>query len=401
MPQDCADAGELATASAGSAELSLIEQIVATVATAAGASCAFLERRTAQPGVVEVLGASGAGAPPIGRQPARLGDPLAGTLALPLVLEGRQRGAIVAVGLAPERARDASLTVALEPLARAGALALECFELRQELADAAVAAGERHFRLVSGTAHHLRDLLGVSSAYLQLLETETSLTPRQQEYVQSSRRNMELSVRLMAELLDLGRVETGRMALEWAPTDVRSVIRSMLRDYQRADLTRGIAVEVHLDEALPVIRSDFDMLHRVLDTLLSNAFRYSPAGSVVTIAASLRSGRRADDPGSWICVSVSDQGPGVRQRDDVFEEIAQVEASTSPGLRLAISRRLTRLLGGDLTLEASPGPGSTFTFWLPVPPDNSADPAASTPPAREEPKQQRRPYPGGRDPAVK
>jgi signal transduction histidine kinase len=166
----------------------------------------------------------------------------------------------------------------------------------------------------------------------------------------------------------------------------------MLKDYQRAGLTRGIAVELSLDDALPVIASDFDMLYRVLDTLLSNAFRYSPPGSAVSIDARVRSGRRTDDPGRWVCVTVTDQGPGVRQRDDVFEEIARVEASTSPGLRLAISRRLCRLLGGDLTLDSEHGPGSSFTLWLPV---------AAPPPSRPEPPRHQRAWPGGRDSALK
>jgi signal transduction histidine kinase len=278
----------------------------------------------------------------------------------------------------------------LVPLCWAGALAITQHGLRDELKHATSEADERHFRLVSGTAHHLRDLLGVSSAYLQLLENETSLTDKQLDYLRASRRNMELGVRLMAELLDLGRVETGRMALEWAPLDVRAVTRGMLRDYERAGLTRGTHTRVLLDEPLPLVSSDLDTLNRVLDTLLSNAFRYSPQGGEVVIGASVRTGRRAGDPSNWICVTVSDQGPGVRQHEDVFEEIKRVEASTSPGLRLAISRRLARLLGGDLTLDPQAGSGSTFTLWLPV-----LAPAPRMPEPRA-----RRARPGGRDPAV-
>jgi signal transduction histidine kinase len=389
MQPDTSGFGGRAVPLAATSDSSMIEQTAASLVAATGAKCAFLERLTADPAVVEVLGSSGEGAPAPGPWPARTGTS-PGMVVLPLLLDGVERGALVALGIAPERTADPALVKLLDPLACAGALALRNRDLRDRLPEAAAESGERHFRLVSGTAHHLRDLLGVSSAYLQLLEAATSLTPRQLEYVRSSRRNMELSVRLMAELLDLGRVETGRMALEWAATDVRAVIRSMLKDYQRADLTRGIGVEIRLDDALPVIPCDFDMLHRVLDTLLSNAFRYSPPGSAVSISAEVRSGRRADDPGSWVCVTVADQGPGVRQRDDVFEEIARVEASTSPGLRLAISRHLARLLGGDLRLDSPSGTGSTFTLWLPVPAGSSS---------REQPPLHRS-RAGGRDPAL-
>lgn len=390
MRAEPAGPGEVSDSPARRPHLPPIARISAAVAAAARARCAYVERFTAEATVVEVLGGSGEGTPPPGLHPARSGEPAADTLVLPLVVDREVRGAIVALGAAPEHLRDPTLRPMLVPLCWAGALAITEHGLREELKDATSDADERHFRLVSGTAHHLRDLLGVSSAYLQLLENETSLTETQLEYLRASRRNMELAVRLMAELLDLGRVETGRMALEWAPIDVRAVTRGMLRDYERAGLTLGIRIQVRLDDPLPLISSDLDMLNRVLDTLFSNAFRYSPQGGEVVIGASVRTGRRAGDPSKWICVTVADQGPGVRQHDEVFEEIKRVEASTSPGLRLAISRRLARLLGGDLTLEPDAGSGSTFTLWLPV----------RAPASRMQEQRPQRARPGGRDPAL-
>jgi signal transduction histidine kinase len=86
----------------------------------------------------------------------------------------------------------------------------------------------------------------------------------------------------------------------------------------------------------------------------------------VTITASVRAGRRSSDPQQWVCITVHDQGPGVADRELVFEEVARAESTTStPGFRLAISRRIARLLGGDLSLESRPT-GSSFSLWLPM-----------------------------------
>lgn len=220
---------------------------------------------------------------------------------------------------------------------------------------------------MNGIVHYMKDVLGAASEYVQLMDTEAPLTPRQAEYTQASRRNIETALRLLGELLEMARVDTGRVRLEWEPVDVASVVRGMLRDYEMANATSGIRFDTRVEAGLMRIRADVDMLRRILDSLLSNAVRYTPPGGVVTVTTGARVGRRAHDPRNWICVTIADEGPGVRERDQVFEEIPRAEAVSSlPGFRLAISRRLARLLGGDLTLETHEGRGSAFTLWLPM-----------------------------------
>jgi signal transduction histidine kinase len=87
----------------------------------------------------------------------------------------------------------------------------------------------------------------------------------------------------------------------------------------------------------------------------------------------MKPGRRKTDPLRYVCLSVTDVGPGIGDQDLIFEETYRVERrGERPGFRLAIARRIARLLGGELTLDTKPGHGSTFTLWLPdVPPESA------------------------------
>jgi signal transduction histidine kinase len=125
---------------------------------------------------------------------------------------------------------------------------------------------------------------------------------------------------------------------------------------------------VRAEEGLPRIMSDVDLLRRVLDTLLSNAVRFTPPDGRIDVVLRSQPGRRARDPHAWLCVDVCDEGPGLRDQEQVFDDAARAEAlAASPGFRLPIARRIARLLGGDLTLESSDHHGCRFTMWLPQP----------------------------------
>jgi signal transduction histidine kinase len=130
-----------------------------------------------------------------------------------------------------------------------------------------------------------------------------------------------------------------------------------------------------MPDNLPIIETDVDQVRQILDNLLGNAVRYTPVGGRITVRADIRPGRRKTDPSKYICLSVSDTGPGIGDHDLIFEEVYRVERrGGTPGFRLAISRRIARLLGGELTLETQTDAGSTFTLWLP----GSAPEAAAT-----------------------
>lgn len=361
---------------AATADASMLEQTTAAVAAVTGASSAYLERVTHEPDVVEVLAATGPLAPPLGFGPPSAGRN-GGAYRLPLRLDDRLIGNIVALDVPPAVVLDASAPGQLELLGCVGALALRNLLLARELDTMNAQTAERRFRLTSGIVQYMKEVLGAASEYVQLLDTESDLSERQQQYIHGSRRNLDAGLRLMSELLELSRVETGRVALEYELTDMAAVVRGITRDFELLEGTSGIQFRTEVESPLMRSYTDLDLLRRILDALLANAVRYSPATGVVTVRAQLRPGRRANDPGSWVCIAVTDDGPGVRESEQVFEEVARAETITGArGFRLAISRRLARLLGGDLTLTTDEGRGSTFTLWLPV---HTTPPAAGPP----------------------
>jgi len=110
-------------------------------------------------------------------------------------------------------------------------------------------------------------------------------------------------------------------------------------------------------------------VRQVLDNLISNALKYG-GDTMVTLTVETKSDGPAGRPSEWVAMRVIDHGPGipVEKQEEAFREFSRLERSGpwSSGLGLSISRSLARLLGGDLTMESTPGRGSTFTLWLPL-----------------------------------
>jgi signal transduction histidine kinase len=224
----------------------------------------------------------------------------------------------------------------------------------------------RHFHLLSGTIYHLKNTLAVASEYNELLEMDGKLSDQHREYVTRSRRSIGVALRLLSELHELGRADSGELVPVSEPLHLNTLLRDMLSDYHLANATTGVHYVIE-STPIPGIETDVDCVRNILDMLLSNAARYSPRDGVITIRTKLQPGRRASDPPSWLRIDVIDQGPGVAEKEAVFEEVQRVNRKGPPGFRLAIGRRLARLLGGDLTLQTSDA-GSMFSLWLPLTP---------------------------------
>lgn len=173
-------------------------------------------------------------------------------------------------------------------------------------------------------------------------------------------------LRLINDILDLSKIESGKMEL--AAHDVRlgDLAGELLRHFRHVAAEKALAFEVVVEEGAPeAIRTDTAKLSQITNNLLSNAFKFTSTGGVkVTI------GRGAGD--GIVRIAVQDSGIGIPEDKlaKVFEAFEQVDASTSrqyggTGLGLAIARNLARALGGDLTLESKAGEGSCFTLTLP------------------------------------
>jgi PAS domain S-box-containing protein len=230
---------------------------------------------------------------------------------------------------------------------------------------------ESRTRLMRGFSHDVKNPLGAADGHAQLLEEGIlgELAGRQRESVHRIRRSIATALRLISDLLELARAEAGQLEIECVATGVAQAAREVADDFRAQAAAAGLAVEVRAPEEM---RADTDptRLRQILANLLSNAVKYAPQGQV-TLDAELRQGG-GPRPGAWVALCVADTGPGIPEdkREQIFQEFTRLdpEAQQGAGVGLAISRRIARLMGGDLTVESEPGRGSSFTLWLPPAP---------------------------------
>ena len=184
---------------------------------------------------------------------------------------------------------------------------------------------------------------------------------------------------LLDDLLDLSKIEVGRMEVESIPFDLRATVNNALKMWRPQAREKGLRMRVEGARALPAhVVGDPTRLNQVLNNLLSNAIKFTASGSVTVRIES------APAPGGWaVSLSVADTGPGMTP-DKVarlFMPFEQLEAGAArkhggSGLGLAISRELARLMGGDLTATSAPGEGAAFTLHLTLPAAEAAAPPA-------------------------
>ncbi|KFA91589.1 hybrid sensor histidine kinase/response regulator [Archangium violaceum] len=236
-----------------------------------------------------------------------------------------------------------------------------------EKTESLVRAAEIKSRVVANVSHEFRtplhSILGL--ARLLLNPANGSLTPEQQKQVQFIRSSGEALFELVNDLLDLSKMESGKATLrpmKFGAGDFLGALRGMMRPLVPGDSP----VELRFEEppADLELETDEAKVSQVLRNLVSNALKFTEKGHV-TVSA--RHG-----PEDTVCFQVSDTGIGIapEHHAHIFEEFTQVESPLQKqvkgtGLGLALSRRLAEFLGGSLTVQSTPGRGSTFTFIVP------------------------------------
>lgn len=217
--------------------------------------------------------------------------------------------------------------------------------------------------MVSVVAHELRTPLTSMKGYLELVtEGEAGdVTNEQREFLEIVESNVARLEELVNDLLDLGRLESGRITVHWEPVDLEAMVKEAIDTYTPLALDRGLRLKSEFDETPPV-QGDSQLLGRVISNLVSNALKYTNEGGV-TVRLS-REGERA-------AIEVEDTGVGIPEGElgRVLEKFfrastATQTGSTGSGLGLAITGEIIEKHGGELKLESSVGRGSKFTVFL-------------------------------------
>jgi NtrC-family two-component system sensor histidine kinase KinB len=217
---------------------------------------------------------------------------------------------------------------------------------------------------IAAASHELRTpLTSVQMGIHLLLEGAAgALNDRQQDILQVCRDDTARLERLMRQLLDLSKIESGVVAPVRTPVGPAVLVREAADSLRLQVEAGGIRLEVVLPPDLPSISVDRQQIEQVLSNLVTNALRATPAGGAISIAAVRRDGA--------VAFSVTDTGAGIPREylPRIFEPFIQVPNTPAggAGLGLTLSRRIVEAHGGQLTVQSAPGRGSTFTFTVPV-----------------------------------
>ncbi len=219
---------------------------------------------------------------------------------------------------------------------------------------------------ISTVTHELRTPLTSIRAFSEILHDNPGLDAAEREkFLNIVIHESERLTRLINQVLDLAKLESGRAEWQFAEVDLKTVIEDSINATSQLFRARAVALETRLPERVPPVRADRDRLVQVMLNLLSNAVKYCPAGEgrVEVRVAAADAGVRVD---------VRDNGPGIARADHetIFEKFRQLGDTVGrrggTGLGLPISRRIVERLGGRLWVESEPGQGATFTFVLPL-----------------------------------
>jgi two-component system, NtrC family, sensor kinase len=298
---------------------------------------------------------------------ARLG--YRSVLAVPLLREERIMGALTV--WRKEAGSFANEVVnLLQTFATQSALAIQNARLFREIEDKSrqIEAANRHkSEFLANMSHELRTPLNAIIGFSEVLGERLfgELNEKQAEYTDDILSSGRHLLSLINEILDLSKVEAGRMELELATFDLPLAIDNA-RTFVRERATRhGIALDVSVDDRVGDFVGDERKIKQILLNLLSNAVKFTPEGGRIGIKASQTDGA--------VEISVSDTGVGIAPEDQarIFEEFRQVGAdyahkSEGTGLGLTLAKKFVELHGGRIWVESEVGKGSTFTFSLPI-----------------------------------
>jgi signal transduction histidine kinase len=220
---------------------------------------------------------------------------------------------------------------------------------------------------LSTASHELRTPLAIIREFVAIMRDGLAgpVTPEQRECLESALSNCDRLEALVNDILDLQKIESGRVRLRRRALDLLPLIKQCYHDFLPRFTAREQILELVVPESLPYVLGDEDRIAQVLLNLVGNANRHTPPGSRVRVTAHRR--------GERVIVAVEDSGPGIPAQEQglVFEKFVQLNrqhgaGAKGTGLGLAIAKNIIDLHEGDIWLRSTPREGSTFFFALPV-----------------------------------
>ncbi len=298
-------------------------------------------------------------------------------LAVPLLREDRLLG-----GLAVNRKRAGAFAPEvielLKTFATQSALAIQNARLFREIGDQSrqlEIASQHKSEFLANMSHELRTPLNAIIGFSEVLAERMfgEINDKQAEYLADILESGRHLLSLINDILDLSKIEAGRMELDLADFELPGAIDNTLTLVRERAHRRGVTLGRTIDERVGKIRGDERKVKQVLLNLLSNALKFTPEGGRIDVRADVRDGTYE--------ISVTDTGVGIAPEDldAVFEEFRQVGSAArkveGTGLGLAISRKFIELHGGRIRVTSEVGVGSTFAFTLPRPDGQGGAPA--------------------------
>jgi signal transduction histidine kinase len=221
--------------------------------------------------------------------------------------------------------------------------------------------------LVANVSHDLRTPLASLRGYLEtlIIKGDSLSAEEQRTYLSIAAQQTERLARLVAELFELAKLEAKDVTVEAEPFQVAELIQDVVQKFELDAERRRLCIRAEGSAELPFVKADIALVERVLQNLIDNALRHTPAGGSVTV---ITRARERD-----VLITVADTGSGIPKDHlpHIFDRLYRVDKSRDSrsggaGLGLAIARQVIELHGGRITVESEPGRGTAFSFSLPL-----------------------------------
>jgi GAF domain-containing protein/CheY-like chemotaxis protein len=293
-------------------------------------------------------------------------------LSVPLLREGHIIGGLTVNRKTPGEFPP-SVVELLKTFASQSALAIQNARLFREIEDKSrqLEVADRHkSEFLANMSHELRTPLNAIIGYSEMLQEDAEDLGAEQFIDDLKKINAagKHLLELINAVLDLSKIEAGKMELYLETFDVAGLVRDIAAVIQPLAAKNGNRLDVQCPAGVGTMHADLTKVRQALFNLLSNACKFTERGTIALTVA-----RDSREDGDWLQFAVSDTGIGMtpEQLGKLFEAFTQADAATTrryggTGLGLALSRRLCRMMGGDVTAESEAGRGSTFTIRLPV-----------------------------------